>query len=217
MAQAVPSVASDPGPETATIKSEVTLAIDAFAMRPHAPQSVSSAAESAPARQILDQPGQSTLHPAPAMQVAPALIALTRSNGVESVTVRLQPAELGQVNIRVDRTIEGVAHVDITAERPETLQLLQRDEPRLQQALDQAGIQPSGRTVSFQVAAPEQTAASTSRPGGMEAGFGNSGQGQSGGAWRQSDDGRHDPGADANSDQGRTRVRWFRAGLDITA
>lgn len=155
---------------------------------------------------------------APALQIAPALIGiLQQPDGQQSVTVRLQPAELGQVQIRIDQTVAGAAHIDITAERPETLQLLQRDEPRLQQVLDQAGIQSTGRTVSFQMSAPEQIVATAARPDSMQTGTGASGQGQNGGTWRQNGDSPNEFGRSPNPDQGQNRPRWFRAGLDITA
>ena len=95
--------------------------------------------------------------------------------------------------------------------------MLQRDEPRLQQVLDQAGVMSTGRTVSFQVSVPDQVGATASRPDSMAAGSGSSGQGQSGGAWRQSNDTWSGSGSGTDSDQGQARARWFRAGLDITA
>jgi flagellar hook-length control protein FliK len=155
---------------------------------------------------------------APADQLAPALVGVLKTtDGTQSVTVRLQPAELGQVQIRVDRTTEGVSRVDITTDRPETLELLQRDQPKLDQALDQAGIPSSGRNVSFLLAPAEQLGAAASRPDSMSAGSGDTGQGQSQGAWRESSDSRHDPGSGPGPDQQQARARWFRAGLDITA
>jgi hypothetical protein len=117
----------------------------------------------------------------------------------------------------MDRTDAGAALIVITAEKPETLQLLQREEPRLQQVLDQAGVLSTGRTVSFQVATPDQIGATASRPDSMETGAGASGQGQSGGAWRQNSDSQNDFGRGPGPDQGQNRPRWFRAGLDITA
>jgi len=142
---------------------------------------------------------------------------LNTTDGVQSVTVSLQPPELGQVQIRIDRSVDGATRVDITAERPETLQLLQRDQPRLEQVLDQAGVPANGRSVSFQVATPDQVSASASRPDSLATGSGDGGRGQSGGAWRQSQDQRQDPGANPDPDRRQTQTRWFRAGLDITA
>jgi hypothetical protein len=121
------------------------------------------------------------------------------------------------VQIRIDRSVDGATRVDITAERPETLQLLQRDQPRLEQVLDQAGVPASGRSVCFQVATPDQVSASASRPDSLATSSGDGGRGQSGGAWRQSQDQRQGTGTNPDSNQRQTQTRWFRAGLDITA
>jgi hypothetical protein len=159
-----------------------------------------------------------TVQVAPIDQVVPAVVKiLGATDGTQSVTVRLQPSELGQVQIRVDRSNEGMAHVSIMAERPETLQMLQRDEPRLQQTLDLAGVPSNGRIVTFQATPPDQVGASASRPDSMEAGNGGSGQGQSEGAWRESGDGQQNSGNGPASDERQARERWYRAGLDITA
>ena len=165
-----------------------------------------------------NQPAAVPDSPKPADQIAPALVGmLTTTDGVQSVTIRLQPAELGEVRIRIDRTTEGAAHVDITAERSDTLSLLQRDEPKLQQVLDQAGVPSNGRSVSFQVGTPDQVGASAARPDSMQAGSSGSGQNQSGGAWRQREDAPQDFGGGPGAEQEQPRARWFRAGLDITA
>jgi hypothetical protein len=201
------------------LKSDAVSDTVALATLSSSPQAVSAGAVSSPVAQTgEDQPVLSTNHAAPANQIAPALVGILQSaDGATSVTVHLQPLELGQVRIHIDQTTNGAARIDITAERPETLQLLQRDEPRLQQVLDQAGMLSTGRTISFQMAPPDQIGPAASRPDSMEAGAGGSGQGQSGGAWRQSDDSRGGSGGNPQSDQGQGRMRWFRAGLDITA
>jgi flagellar hook-length control protein FliK len=199
--------------EPAKIVVDAARETPALSLRADVPQvSLSVTASSPPLKADHPQPA------APADQIAPALVGiLQKPDGQQSVTIRLQPVELGQVQIRVDQTVGGVAHINITAERPETLQILQRDEPRLQQVLDQAGVQSTGRTVSFQVASPEQVGAPASRPDSMETGAGASGQGQNGGAWRQNGDSPNDFEDGTAPGQGENRPRWFRAGLDITA
>jgi hypothetical protein len=155
---------------------------------------------------------------APVDQITPALVGILKAvDTTLNVTIRLQPVELGQVQIRVDQTTTGNTHIQITVERPETLQLLQRDEPKLQQVLDQAGVLSTGRTVSFQVAPHDQIGAATSRPDNLAAGSGGPGQGHNGSTWHQNDDAPRNPGRTPNIDQRQARPRWFRAGLDITA
>jgi hypothetical protein len=218
-----PSTATDAKPEQSAGRSEAVAAA-ALTARSGVPQSAPIGLESVtlPASGQNQLQGQNQVlgqeRAAPADQIAPALVGMLKTaDGVQSVTVSLQPAELGLVRIRIDQTAEGAAHVNVTAERPETLELLQRDQPRLLQALDQAGVPSDGRSVSFQVAAPEQVGASASRPDSMATGSDDSGQRQSGDARRENGDARQDPGAGADQRQGQARARWFRAGLDITA
>ncbi len=102
---------------------------------------------------------------APAAQIAPALVSLVaHADGTQRLTMRLDPPELGQVQIRIERPPDAPARVDITVEKPETLTLLLRDQPQLQRALDQAGVPPDGRSVTFHVATPEVGCAQRSDP-----------------------------------------------------
>jgi flagellar hook-length control protein FliK len=185
-------------------------------IQPQALNSISPQAAASPASDPSRAGGPAGDPPAPVDQLAPALISTlkTMGDGTQTVTVRLQPPELGQVQIRVDQTSAGIARVDILAERPETVVLLQRDQPRLDQALDQAGILSAGRSVSFQVGTQTQIS-DAPRTSGMAAG--DSDRGQSGGSGQQSADNGGEPDAGSNPDQQQARARWFRAGLDILA
>ena len=88
--------------------------------------------------------------PSPVMQVAPVAIALSFSPEAQPrIAVVLEPAELGRVEITIDRTGERAA-VQVIADRPDTLALLQRDHAELDRALESAGISPEGgRSLSF--------------------------------------------------------------------
>ena len=99
--------------------------------------------------------------PPPAVQVAKAIAEPVRillaapaqqSNAPHVTTIQLDPAELGRVEIRIERTGDGPAKVELAAQRPETLLRLVHDQPQLQQALDQAGIPQHGRTITFSLA-----------------------------------------------------------------
>jgi flagellar hook-length control protein FliK len=94
----------------------------------------------------------------PAQQIMPVLVTLAAGTGFggASVTVTLDPAELGRVAISVRRETENRAVVQVVAERPETLLLLLRDQPALERALAQAGVGPEGRSLSFDLAAGGQ-------------------------------------------------------------
>lgn len=163
--------------------------------------------------------------PPPMAQIAPALVAVLKTaDGAQQVTVRLDPVELGHVQIRIERAADGTAHVNISAERPETLQLLIRDEPRLREALHQAGLPADGGGMTFQVAAPEPVPAGASRSGGMADGarhdHAGAGGGQNGDPSRDrgaGPDSHHPDSPHPDSPHRQPRSRWFRAGLDITA
>ena len=94
----------------------------------------------------------------PVEQVGPALVSLVKStNGSQEMTVRLQPNELGKVQIRISRALSGITQIEIMAERPSTLLTLQRDQPQLHRASDEAGIPAAGRAVTFHAAPPTPT------------------------------------------------------------
>ena len=115
---------------------------------------------------------------APAAQLAPVLVAMSADKpGNQQLVVQLAPEELGRVEIRIERVQDGPANVQVTAERPETLQLLQHDAPALQRTLDQAGFAQEGRTLSFHLGAPDNPPAAAN---GSGTGWTGAGQGEAG-------------------------------------
>ncbi len=90
--------------------------------------------------------------PLPVTQAASAIAALVSSKGPQSMTLELDPGELGRLDIRIDRSPGGAVAVRVFAERPQTLALLIDDRAELQRTLDQAGIHATGRTISFHAA-----------------------------------------------------------------
>ena len=111
----------------------------------------------------------SPAHPTtPTEQVAPVLLSMAKaSDGSQQMTVQLRPMDLGMVQVRIDRAQSGATRVEITAENPGTLLAIQRDQPQLHHALDQAGISAAGRTLTFHVAQPSTTPTPGSHSGGQ--------------------------------------------------
>ena len=151
-------------------------------------------------------------HASPASQVAPALLSLaTSTTGAQRITLRLDPGDLGTVQIRIDRAADAATHVEINVSRPETLTLIQGDQKQLQHALDQAGVPAEGRTLSFQLTG-QDTGSMSRQTGGSDQSGGN---GQSG---RSEAGASNAPGSsDRASLPLPTPMRWQRVGLDITA
>jgi flagellar hook-length control protein FliK len=160
----------------------------------------------------------------PVAQLAPALVQMGHApDGAQRLTVRLDPPELGQVQVRIDRSSEAAARVEITVEKPETLTLLLRDQPQLQHALDLAGVPAEGRSVTFHIASPEPASrnsepATAPAPGVAAGGLNNDG---SHGAPRQGGQSARQQGpAQDSSETEFTPIGltgWLRGGLDITA
>lgn len=71
-------------------------------------------------------------------------------DGSSRMEIRLQPAELGRVDVRIDTGSDGQSHVTITADRKDTLDLLQRDARVLERALQDAGVKTDSNSLSFQ-------------------------------------------------------------------
>jgi hypothetical protein len=83
----------------------------------------------------------------PAHQVAPFAVALALGPDA-SLTLTLDPGELGRVEVAIDRS-GGEAAIRVTAERPETLALLQRDSRELEKALADAGFGDRAPSLTF--------------------------------------------------------------------
>jgi flagellar hook-length control protein FliK len=84
----------------------------------------------------------------PGEQVAVHL-ATRSSSGDSHITVQLKPVELGTVDVRIETRQDGDLSVHMRVERPETLELLQRDARQLERALNEAGIKADSSSLSF--------------------------------------------------------------------
>lgn len=96
--------------------------------------------------------------------------------------IRLDPAELGRIDVRLDVDKSGAVSARMTVERPETLDLLQRDQRALQQALQQAGLDASRTSLEFSLRQnPFAQQGGTGDGRGDPSGFSGRGDGLAGG------------------------------------
>jgi flagellar hook-length control protein FliK len=87
--------------------------------------------------------------PIPIGQV-PMTIGLRSLRGSNEFQIRLDPAELGRIDVKLEiDKAHGRVMTHLVVDRPETLALLQRDAGQLQQALSQAGFDPSGGGINL--------------------------------------------------------------------
>lgn len=69
--------------------------------------------------------------------------------GESKLRIQLRPHDLGRVEVKLDIGGDGRAKAMILAERPETLELLQRDSRTLERALQDAGLKTDPGSLSF--------------------------------------------------------------------
>jgi len=133
---------------------------------PEAPAALLSAMHQATGEALREAPRAAPMPPA--RQVMPMAMAMLLSPGATpTLSVTLDPAELGRLEIRVGREAGG-ASLRLIAERPETLSLLVRDQRDLQQGLAQSGITLNADGIRFEMAEQDGHARQEQqrRPGG---------------------------------------------------
>ena len=163
--------------------------------------------------------------PTPAAQVAQAIVepvkvVLTRQDNDPAVphvtTIQITPAELGRVEVRIERPADGSAKIQLVAERADTLSRLVQDQSQLNQALDAAGLPQHSRTIEFSLAPATGGDAFASQSSG-----GNASGGNSSGGFSQGRGGRYSGQDLTFSDDpaglSAATSRALRSGIDITA
>jgi flagellar hook-length control protein FliK len=70
-------------------------------------------------------------------------IGLKSLAGLNRFEIRLDPAELGRIDVQLEIGDDGEVKAHLTVDRVETLALLQRDARTLERAFEQAGLKPS--------------------------------------------------------------------------
>jgi flagellar hook-length control protein FliK len=151
------------------VKTDAPMAATAAAS-PHEHRAAAALVQtdtSDPAQQAsnaIQQPMQSTAAPVPAaaqLTVTAATaavvplnglalqIAVTAQSGKSRFEIRLDPAELGRIDVRIDVDRHGQLTSHLTVEKPETLAMLRQDAPQLQRALDNAGFKTGDGGLQF--------------------------------------------------------------------
>jgi flagellar hook-length control protein FliK len=78
------------------------------------------------------------------MQTLALHIAARSAKGDSKFTIRLDPPELGQIDVNLSVNSHGHAQAVLAVEKPQTLDLLMRDAPTLEKALKDAGLELGG-------------------------------------------------------------------------
>ncbi|MGQ0662573.1 MAG: flagellar hook-length control protein FliK [Pseudomonadota bacterium] len=101
-------------------------------------------------------PREAPVHPA----VEQVVVHLHRAvaEGSDRITIKLVPAELGRIEIRIEIGPDGQVQAVFAADRPQTLELLQRDARQLERTLDSAGLRTDAGSLSFNLRGEGRTA-----------------------------------------------------------
>jgi flagellar hook-length control protein FliK len=93
-----------------------------------------------------------------------------QGNGVNRFEIRLQPPELGRIDVRLEVSSDGSMRAHLFADRPETLNLLERDGRNLERAFQSIGLKTDRDGIGF----------SLRQDGAADGGNGRGDRGQSG-------------------------------------
>ena len=103
--------------------------------------------------------------------------------GKDSITIRLNPAELGKIDVKMELSDDGTLRAVIAVDRPETLDLLQKDIRGLERALQNAGLQADSGSLNFSLRGDGDNQA-----GGFETASGSGGNANASGEEGSADD-----------------------------
>jgi chemotaxis protein MotD len=79
----------------------------------------------------------------------PVAIASRALAGSNQFDIRLDPPDLGRIDVRLDVNSSGQVTSHVTVDRPDTLALLQNQQPQLERALQQAGLTTADNGLQF--------------------------------------------------------------------
>ncbi|MBD3848434.1 flagellar hook-length control protein FliK [Bosea sp. SSUT16] len=102
--------------------------------------------------------GQAAL-PATPLHVVPIEIGLRALSGARQFDIRLDPDELGRVDVNLSISDKGEVSARLVVDRVETLHLLQRDARTLERAFEQAGLKPSDSGIDISLRDPSDQSA----------------------------------------------------------
>jgi flagellar hook-length control protein FliK len=120
------------GPQSLTTPQAPLTELDAAA------QATAHAQAEAAHKTLVGESGRAT-----PLHVVPVEIGARALAGNKRFDIRLDPAELGRIDVSLEISDKGEVSARLTVDRVETLHMLQRDARTLERAFEQAGLKPS--------------------------------------------------------------------------
>lgn len=151
-------------PEATQTAQAVTAPVQAQLMQPmtgHGGHGVSASAH-APATHVPE-----SQYGAVSQQVQVGIKQIAQG-GIERITIRLTPEDMGRVDVRMDVGADGRAHIVFTADKADALDQMQRDARMLERALQDAGVKADAGSMEFNLRQQNQHAAAMQDGGGQQ-------------------------------------------------
>ena len=104
-------------------------------------------------------------------------IASKAAGGVNTFQIRLDPPELGRIDVKLEIAGDGKVSAQLTVDRPETLEALVRDQRGLERTLQNAGLNTKDAGLSFNLRQDAEAQGDSANNNGSGEG-GSSGQGE---------------------------------------
>ena len=76
-------------------------------------------------------------------------VARALDDGLERINIRLHPANLGRVDVKLEVAHDGRVTATVIADKADTLDMLQRDSRALERALQEAGLRTDSESLNF--------------------------------------------------------------------
>ncbi|HEY4266446.1 MAG TPA: flagellar hook-length control protein FliK [Micropepsaceae bacterium] len=127
---------SEPAPAINPLANHAAFEIPAAAAANAPP-----AAADAPVKLSFTAPNAANV---PSFDALALKIAARSSDGDNNFSIRLDPLDLGRIEVNLNVRSDGHARAELSADKPQTLELLQKDAPALERALKDAGLNLAG-------------------------------------------------------------------------
>lgn len=99
---------------------------------------------------------QAPAHPTPVTDQVLVQIQSAAKTGANTITIQLNPTDLGKVDVRMVTNADGTTHINITADNRATLAMLQSEAQSLQAALRDVGLKTNMGSLSFNLGGQQQ-------------------------------------------------------------
>lgn len=156
-------------------------------------------------RAVLTQPTpHSPANHAPAAEQVHVAIQRATKEGIDQLTIQLDPADLGRVEVKMATGADGETRLSFVVEKADTMDALARDARSLERALQDAGVKADAGNMQFNLR--------------QQSSGGAQGDGQQGGRQHGAQDGEsHDKHAAAAPATATHHTLTLRDGVDIRA